>query len=91
MFYPKKETFTSNSSWILIYLLLQIFWEQETLEGICNTLGRFVMILNIMSVLKYTYYTQFLLYMDLIGDLLESIIISSKYVDIVQTIDYENI
>jgi hypothetical protein len=43
-FSPDKEDLTCALVWIHLYSLPQDFWDEETLEGIGNTLDSFVKI-----------------------------------------------
>ena len=42
----EKVNFKEASVWIRLFSLLQEYWDLEILEGISNTLGRFVKVLK---------------------------------------------
>jgi hypothetical protein len=67
------------------------YWEEETLEGIGNTLGSFIKVFEITIKGKYTSYTRLCAYINVSQALPHSIFLRYQENEWLQSIDYENI
>jgi hypothetical protein len=77
--------------WIRLYSLPQEFWDKEMLNGIENTLGSFVKILEVKKVGQYASYTWICVYMNIARVLLDLITISCQDTYWTQTLYYDHI
>jgi hypothetical protein len=86
---PNKEDFTRVSMWIHLHLVEQYFWDDETLEGIKNTLICFVKIFEVTKQAICTSYSFICAYMNVSTMIPQSIFLSSQDTKCIQTINYD--
>ena len=84
-----KEDFTCVPMWIRLYSLPQEFWNEEVFFGIGNTLGSYIKIVEITRKKRYTAFTRICVYLDVSGEIPDSITLSYEDLEWMQTLYYE--
>jgi hypothetical protein len=72
-----------------LYSLLHEYWDEEILASIGNTLGTFVKTAKATKQGKYTVYSRICIHMNVSVPILDSICLSYRNPDWIQTLDCE--
>lgn len=88
---PEKKTMLDAPVWVRLFGLPDEFWDPEILEGIGNTIGSFVKIVEATKRGKYNAYGRIFVYINLAEPLPDNVEV--EYHDTIwkQPIDYEHI
>jgi len=88
---PDEEKLLAAPIWVRLFGLPMEFWDPEILEGISNSIGTFVKVVESTKRGKYTSYARICVYMNIAEPLLESIEVECNDEIWQQPIDYEHI
>lgn len=86
-----KEQFLVAPVWVRLFALPINFWDLEILEGIGNSIRRFVKITNFTQRGRYASYVCICVYMNILKPLLESVKLEYQEEVWQQPLDYEHI
>ena len=91
LFNPDKEDLSWAPVWIRLYLLPVEYWEENSLQAIENTLGKFAKVAKEMKTCRYTSFARICIYMNLNQALPDAVSISHYDIEWVQSTDYEHV
>lgn len=88
---PDKETFLAALVWFRLFGLPTNFWDPKILEGIGNSIGSFIKIVESTKKGRYTSYPRICVYMNLASTIPDSVELEYHEDVWQQNLDYENI